>query len=68
MVAKISLSSNIANSEQVYAPCHDIFRHTKICTVCGFDNNETQDLDLPTVGESLTEKYEDVAPENYPGF
>ena len=41
---------------------------TKICTVCGFDNNETQDLDLPTVGESLTEKYEDVAPENYPGF
>ena len=41
---------------------------TKICTVCGFDNSETQELELPTIGSGTTETYEEVVPENYPGF
>jgi hypothetical protein len=41
---------------------------TKTCTVCGFDNQEQQEFELPTVGNTGTEQYEEVAPENYPGF
>ena len=42
---------------------------TKTCTVCGFDNSsETHELELPFVGSDTTETYEEVAPENYPGF
>ena len=41
---------------------------TKICTVCGFDNQNNQELELPTIGDFGTKHYEESAPENYPGF
>ena len=41
---------------------------TKICAVCGFDNQDRQVLELPTIGGNSQEYYEEAAPENYPGF
>ncbi len=41
---------------------------TKICAVCGFDNQDRQVLELPTIGDNSQEYYEEAAPENYPGF
>lgn len=38
---------------------------TKICTVCGFDNEDVTETNLV---DNSAEYYEEVAPENYPGF
>ena len=40
---------------------------TKICTVCGFDNEDAQQQET-SFRDNSAEYYEEVAPENYPGF
>lgn len=56
-------------SKGICADCGMILpADTKICTVCGFDNQNNQALELPTIGDFATNQYEEAAPENYPGF
>lgn len=40
---------------------------TKVCTVCGFDNENKELKDIPHF-EYSADYLEDIAPENYPGF
>ena len=39
----------------------------KICTVCGFDNDQPE-FESPAMSEYPPAYPEEVAPENYPGF